>query len=242
MAPVLRRILTLLAITTILQWRLATSNSAQKVSLDLYYESLCPYCSDFIVNDLSTIFMNGLIDIVDLRLFPWGNAKLTSNTTFICQHGPAECMLNTVEACAIDAWPKLDDHFPFILCVETLVYEGKHLQWESCFRELGLDPEPVLGCYQGEYGNKLDLKYGAITAALEPPHEYVPWVVVNGEPLLEEYDDFISYVCKAYKGPLPSACKTASFTSALREKTDRHPVCYPEQTAKTLFVEKVWSY
>ena len=50
-----------------------------------------------------------------------------------------------------------DDHFPFILCVETLVYEGKHLQWEICFRELGLDPEPVLGCYQGEYGEKVSL-------------------------------------------------------------------------------------
>lgn len=50
-----------------------------------------------------------------------------------------------------------DDHFPFILCVETLVYEGKYLQWESCFRELGMDPEPVLGCYQSEYGNKVSL-------------------------------------------------------------------------------------
>ncbi|KAJ0792235.1 putative gamma interferon inducible lysosomal thiol reductase GILT [Helianthus annuus] len=59
--------------------------AAQKVKLALYYEALCPGCTDFIINDLSKIFDNGLIDIVDLKLSPYGNAKISSNGTIVCQ-------------------------------------------------------------------------------------------------------------------------------------------------------------
>ncbi|RZC63685.1 hypothetical protein C5167_025433 [Papaver somniferum] len=41
-----------------------------KVSLALHYESLCPYCSNFMVNYLPQIFSNGLVDIIDLKLIP----------------------------------------------------------------------------------------------------------------------------------------------------------------------------
>ncbi|XP_059297721.1 gamma-interferon-responsive lysosomal thiol protein-like [Lycium ferocissimum] len=175
----------------------------KKVSLALYYESLCPYCSNFIVNYLPKIFKNGIIDIVDLKLVPWGNTKLKANNTFKCQHGPVECFLDTVEACAIDAWPDLNDHFPFIYCVESLVYHKNYTHWETCFEKLNLKAKVIKDCVLGGRGKELELSYAAETNALQPPHKYVPWVVVDGQPLYDDYTDFISFICKAYKGTAP---------------------------------------
>lgn len=59
--------------------------SCNKVSVGFYYETLCPYCANFIIGDLGKIFYNGLIDIVDLNLVPWGNVKLQGENTFLCQ-------------------------------------------------------------------------------------------------------------------------------------------------------------
>ncbi|CAN4102121.1 unnamed protein product [Withania somnifera] len=186
----------------------------KKVSLALYYESLCPGCSNFIVNYLSKIFNNGIIDIVDLKLIPWGNTKIQANNTFKCQHGPAECFLDTVEACALDAWPHLNEHFPFIYCVESLVYHKNYTQWETCFDKLNL--KLITDCVGSERGKELELRHAAET----PPHKFVPWVVVDGQPLYYDYRNFISYICKAYKGtapPIPgcSSSNSFSFTSKL---------------------------
>ncbi|KAM0948088.1 putative gamma interferon inducible lysosomal thiol reductase GILT, Thioredoxin-like superfamily [Dioscorea sansibarensis] len=180
--------------------------SAPKVSLELYYETLCPYCSRFMVNHLPKIFDDGLISIVDLDLIPYGNARVKSNDSITCQHGPYECLLNTIEACAISVWPDVFEHFKFIYCVERLVFEHKYDNWETCFEETGLDSTAVLKCYEGGDGNKLELQYAAKTGALQPPHTYVPWVVVDGQPLYDDYENFESYICKAYTGDLPKAC------------------------------------
>ncbi|XP_061346151.1 gamma-interferon-responsive lysosomal thiol protein [Gastrolobium bilobum] len=205
------------------------SQSHNKVLLELYYESLCPYSANFIVNYLPKIFNDDLISIVDLNLVPWGNTKLRSNATFDCQHGPYECLLDTVEACAINIWPELSKHFPFIYCVENLVYQGKRKEWESCFEKVGLDSKPIDHCYKSEYGKELELQYAAETDALQPPHEYVPWVVVDGEPLYEDYENFLSYVCKAYKGPAPKSC-TQTYLNTVRkvEAKPKHSICSME--------------
>ncbi|KAF5812962.1 putative gamma interferon inducible lysosomal thiol reductase GILT [Helianthus annuus] len=62
-----------------------TVTTGDKVELSLYYEALCPYCENFILNYLYKIFDNGLISIVDLKLSPYGNAKIRSNGTIVCQ-------------------------------------------------------------------------------------------------------------------------------------------------------------
>ncbi|XP_057484606.1 gamma-interferon-responsive lysosomal thiol protein-like [Actinidia eriantha] len=157
-SPITLSLLSYLLFFTPISAALSSSSppdSSDKVSLGLYYESLCPYSANFIINYLFKIFENGLISAVDLNLVPWGNARIHGNNTFSCQHGPPECLLNTIEACAIEAWPDLNKHFSFIYCVETLVYERKYPEWETCFDKLGLDPTPITECYSSSYGNEV---------------------------------------------------------------------------------------
>uniref|UniRef100_A0A9I9DM23 Gamma-interferon-inducible lysosomal thiol reductase n=1 Tax=Cucumis melo TaxID=3656 RepID=A0A9I9DM23_CUCME len=188
----------------------------EKVSLDVYYESLCPDSVKFIVDNLIELFEGDLLPIVDLRFVPYGNARLDRNSSITCQHGPNECLLNTVEACAIHVWPDLTGatgHFPFIYCVGTLVYERKYTQWKTCFEKLGLNSKPISDCYSSGLGKELELQYAAETNNLQPPHKYVPWVVVDGQPLYEDYENFVSYICAAYKGSaVPTACRAKSFS------------------------------
>ncbi|KAK4417222.1 hypothetical protein Salat_2547800 [Sesamum alatum] len=47
------------------------------------------------------IFQTDLLNIVNLRLVPWGNTQIRSNDSWICQHGVDECQLDVTEACAI---------------------------------------------------------------------------------------------------------------------------------------------
>lgn len=57
----------------------------QKVKLNLYYESLCPYSQKFINDDLVKLFESDLHRITDLKLVPFGNAKVSDNLTVTCQ-------------------------------------------------------------------------------------------------------------------------------------------------------------
>lgn len=61
------------------------SRNSEKVTMSLYYESLCPYCSSFIVGPLAQVLETDLMTILNLRLVPWGNAILDSNSTIECQ-------------------------------------------------------------------------------------------------------------------------------------------------------------
>ncbi|KAF9609877.1 hypothetical protein IFM89_018962 [Coptis chinensis] len=213
---------------------LNVSAAPKKVKVALYYETLCPACSNFMVNNLSEIFRNELINIIDLNLVPYGNAKL-HNTTITCQHGPDECFLNTVEACAIHAWPDLNEHYRFIYCIESLVIAEQDYSWDSCFEKTGLPRKPVDDCYYGKTGQQLEVQYAKETDSLKPPHEYVPWVTVNDRPLKENYTDFMSYVCNAYEqigDHTPRGCRHLPHQVISKAKENEMKLaCYAEEKA-----------
>ncbi|KAJ8277450.1 hypothetical protein GJAV_G00075280 [Gymnothorax javanicus] len=190
-----------------------------KVVVGLYYESLCPGCRGFLVEQLFPTWVM-LNDIMDVQLVPYGNAEETQEKgkyEFHCQHGDPECLGNMIEACVI----KLVDDlaFPIIFCMESssdvltaaqpcVQLYAPSVKWEA-----------VMTCVKGDMGMQLMHENAMKTRALNPPHDYVPWITINGEHTEELQQKAMSslfyLVCSMYKGSKPPAC-----TGALK-KLDR---------------------
>ncbi|KAG5020108.1 hypothetical protein AAZX31_06G205300 [Glycine max] len=184
----------------------------QKVNLSVYYDSLCQSCATFIVKDLLNVFYNNLISIVNLQLVPWANAYVNNtNNSISCQNGPDECELNSLESCALNLWHKVDIRYYLINCFEYLVIGGKSMEWVNCLSQLGLPKEPIMKCFNMGNGAQLGKTYINQTAQLYPPPSFLPWVVVNNQPVGKDYANFAHYVCKAYKGAaVPEVCNPPS--------------------------------
>ncbi|KAG7547917.1 Gamma interferon inducible lysosomal thiol reductase GILT [Arabidopsis suecica] len=185
------------------------AGESDKVQLNLYYESLCPGCQRFIVDELVKIFDSDLDTITDVKLVPFGNAKVSDNLTVICQHGEEECKLNSLEACVINTLPNQKLQYNFIRCVENYTKN-----WESsCLKGYG-DEKAINACYNSDLSKKLILGYAKQTSSLKPEHEFVPWVTLNSKPLYTNLDDLVGQVCKAYKGktPLPKICSSSALS------------------------------
>ncbi len=70
-----------------------------RVKIDFYYESLCPYCQQYMERSLKVasqtkvdyLIIQDFWKICDFNLYPYGNAHRTKNGSswdFNCQHGP----------------------------------------------------------------------------------------------------------------------------------------------------------
>jgi interferon gamma-inducible protein 30 len=78
------------------------SAQSPAVRVDLYYESLCPYCKEFIAGSFWTAYQApGVASIMNISLIPYGNAQETQLASglwqFTCQHGDNECVGNLLE-------------------------------------------------------------------------------------------------------------------------------------------------
>lgn len=197
--------------------------SAPKVAVTLYYESLCPDCQLFILQQLYPTFIK-VGEIFNLTLVPYGNAeerKSGNKWVFECQHGPKECQGNLIETCAISLLKNISVSFPFVHCFEKSIESSGDPQSvaKNCAMTLGIVYAPIEACVSGPQGNELEHEMAMKTNALEPQHEYVPWVTINGkhtEKIQREAEsNLLKLVCEYYTGTKPAGCE--------RQKIER---CY----------------
>ena len=170
---------------------------------------------------------------------------------FECQHGPSECTYNIIEACAL---AKIDcplQAFQYIDCIERNDESRDPSQdyykvAMTCCKLLDLPEDTISAmedCATGAEGIELEHEAAVKTDSLDPPHQFVPYVVVNGEHDDDVQNDIsdslFKYVCKAYLGPnKSSACPgTTSTSSSLRATTqvresvplDEEKLCYRDE-------------
>lgn len=210
---------------------IANDSDSDKVQVELYYESQCPGCREMITTSFYEAFQApGFLDMADITFVPYGNAQETGTTAsgfyeFECQHGESECIFNVIETCAL---AKISDddpllQFKYIDCIEhndesrdpTQDYYKVAI---ACAELAGLKDDVVSDmqdCATGMEGNQLEHEMAVKTDSLNPPHTYVPYVVVNGDHNDDIQnavtDSLFNYVCNAYTGSDKSpACPAAA--------------------------------
>ncbi|XP_062452247.1 gamma-interferon-inducible lysosomal thiol reductase [Rhea pennata] len=199
------------------------SGAAAPVQLSLYYESLCPACRAFVTQQLFATWLLLPDEVLNITLVPYGNAEETKDNgtwRFQCQHGPEECLGNMLEACLMHEVRNFSTYFPVIFCLESGVSITKDL--EACLQIHA--PEVAAGrvaaCAEGDLGRQLMHRNAQLTAALRPPHQYVPWIVLNGKHTEElqarAQDALLGLVCELYQGEKPEACTGRAARSARR--------------------------
>ena len=105
----------------------ALAAAADKIQVELYYESLCPGCRQAINTSFMTALKTeGFFDMAEVKLYPYGNALESIDTYgdlyhFSCQHGKVECDWNMVEACAQAHISCPYQQGLFIECIEGVV-------------------------------------------------------------------------------------------------------------------------
>ncbi|XP_072450620.1 gamma-interferon-inducible lysosomal thiol reductase-like isoform X1 [Chiloscyllium punctatum] len=185
---------------------------ADPVMISLYYESLCGACRGFLVLQLFPTWLT-LNDIMNVTLVPYGNALERNESgkwVFSCQHGEQECTGNMIETCIMHTLQDPYRFFPIIFCMESADNVTAAAQLCLQIYEPLLPWDNIENCVNGDLGNKLMHHNAELTRALNPPHEYVPWILVNGkhtEDLEDEaMNSLFNLICNTYSGVKPKAC------------------------------------
>ncbi|XP_064476912.1 gamma-interferon-inducible lysosomal thiol reductase-like [Ornithodoros turicata] len=184
---VYRRCLSLvIACVFLLQVDIIDVARTENVSVDVYYECMCPFSVNFVIKQLWPTYKK-LGDHMEVRLYPYGNARTRTHkdgngraTDIIsCQHGPRECEGNTVQCCVLDLFRDTATQVGFVACMMSArhPYEAG----PQCASEMCLPWHLISQCASSSYGKTLLKEMGRKTRQAVPPVRAVPHIVINGQ-------------------------------------------------------------
>ncbi|NWR60616.1 GILT reductase, partial [Bucorvus abyssinicus] len=184
--------------------------AAAPVEVSLFYESLCPACRVFLIQELFTAWLLLPDEALSITLVPYGNAQernVSGKWSFQCQHGPEECLGNMIETCLMHEAKNFSTYFPVIFCLESGSSVTKNLEavCPPCLQIYApqLDRGRIAACIGGDTGAALMHRNAQLTEALDPPHQYVPWIVINGkhteELQTQAQASLLGLICRLYQ-------------------------------------------
>jgi interferon gamma-inducible protein 30 len=210
--------------------------SVKSVQIDVLVESLCPDCMGFISQSFAEFFKAENHHLLaNVTFYPYGNAHQSFDGTrwnFVCQHGANECYGNLIETCVVRQFTPEFSH-NFLICLEgNILSHGKDFKAASdaCLTN---QPQTVLdtiwNCVNSDVGNSFQHEVADFTEKVNPPHKYVPWIIVDGthDAKVEDaiMNDMLGYLCQHSRLNIP-ACETRSeFLNSFFEEKN-HSKCY----------------
>jgi hypothetical protein len=203
----------ILGATTTRQEEKDARRRSAKVSVQIYVESLCIDSKRYMEEQVLPAYEALGTGIMDLSIISFGNAKFNADTndpsSLMCQHGPAECDVNSYQQCAAHVYhDNVSRYLPFLACLFERLPMGHRdepfdsaviaactgsLHWPSVHQ---CHDDPVLAW-------ELQTRAAAATPV---EHTYVPWVVIDGQHVDETRGNLVDMVCAAYRGPTTSFC------------------------------------
>ncbi|KAJ9595855.1 hypothetical protein L9F63_012957, partial [Diploptera punctata] len=183
-------------------------SNSDKVSLTIYYESLCPDSIKFFKDQLSPTY-SSLKDHVSLKFIPFGKGTqtITNGTfSFTCHHGETECYGNIVQACAVKIYYG-EDVYKIVDCLMTEVdpktVTNQTYPTVTCLQKLDLQQTKLDECIHGINGLQYLSDMANTTARLNPELKSVPSIAVNMRFDYSESQSAVSdlknFVCKKLK-------------------------------------------
>jgi len=187
------------------------SDGRQMVSVDVYYEALCPDSRDFIIHKLHPAWEN-LQEIMDLSLIPYGKAssKKTAEGSyeFECQHGPPECEANKFHACVVKQYENKIS-VPIVSCLMEHNRDTRGAIQKCSKNFPSVNYQEIVKCADGEEGNKLLYLFGELTHDLSPAVYFIPTVEIEkGQSRFRNaLKNLQKQVCEEYESKFGSAYK-----------------------------------
>ncbi len=172
---------------------------SEKVKLDFYVMSQCPYGTQ--VEDAVAPVLEKIGGNVDFNLNFIANQN--SNGSFASLHGQNEVNGDIVQLCAIKYEP--EKYMDMVICMnkDASSIPGN---WENCAQEAGLNVEKIRTCYESEEGKQLlseSIKNTQVVGATGSPTIYLNNKSYAGG---RTETDFLRAICNAFEGEKPEAC------------------------------------